>query len=69
MLLILQILCKIAFDTADLHLLAFCILEPDPSKDIELDLSHVISINDVIIVSSNQILFESMLPGFPGAKI
>ena len=30
-------------DTAGLHLLAFHILEPYPSKDIELDLSHVIS--------------------------
>ena len=30
-------------DTAGLHLLTFRILEPYPSKDSELDLSHVIS--------------------------
>ena len=41
----------ISFDTAGLHLLTFRILEPYPSKDIELDLSHII--NDVIIVPSN----------------
>ena len=33
----------VSFDTAVLHLLTFCILEPCPSKDIKLDLSHVIS--------------------------
>ena len=33
----------VAFDTAGLHLLAFNILEPYPPKDIEIDLSHVIS--------------------------
>ena len=33
----------VSFDTASLHLLTFRILEPYPSKDIELDLSHVIS--------------------------
>ena len=33
----------ISFDTAGLHLLTFRILEPYPSKDIELDLSHIIS--------------------------
>ena len=33
----------ISFVTADLYLLTFRILEPYPSKDIELDLSHVIS--------------------------
>ena len=32
-----------SFDTAGLHLLTFRVLEPYPSKDIELDLSHVIS--------------------------
>ena len=32
-----------SFDTAGLILLTFRILEPYPSKDIELDLSHVIS--------------------------
>ena len=33
----------VSFDTADLHLLTFSILDPYPSKDIELDLTHVIS--------------------------
>ena len=33
----------VLFDTAGLYLLTLCILEPYPSKDIELDLSHVIS--------------------------
>ena len=46
----------VSFDTIDLHLLTFCILEPHPSKDIALDLSHVI-------------LFESMLLSFPATKI
>ena len=32
----------VSFDTAGLHLLTFHILEPYPSKDTELDLSHVI---------------------------
>ena len=32
----------VSFDTAGLHLLTFRVLEPYPSKDIELDLSHVI---------------------------
>ena len=33
----------VSFDTAGLHLITFRILEPYPFKDIELDLSHVIS--------------------------
>ena len=33
----------VSFDTASLHLLTFRILEREPTKDIELDLSHVIS--------------------------
>ena len=33
----------VLFDAAGLHLLTFCILEPCPFKDIELDLSHLIS--------------------------
>ena len=33
----------ISFDNAGLHLLTFRILEPYPSKDIELGLSYVIS--------------------------
>ena len=33
----------VSFDTAGLHLLTFCILEPCTSKAIELDFSHVIS--------------------------
>ena len=32
----------VSFDSAGLHRLTFCILEPYSSKDIELDLSHVI---------------------------
>ena len=34
---------KVSFDTAGMHLLPFSILEPYPYKEIELDLSHVIS--------------------------
>ena len=33
----------IPFNIEGLHLLTFRILEPHPAKDIELDLSHVIS--------------------------
>ena len=33
----------VSFDTASLHLFTVHILEPYPSKDIEFDLSHVIS--------------------------
>ena len=33
----------VSYDAAGLYLLSFRILEPYPSKDIELDLSHVIS--------------------------
>ena len=33
----------VSFDTVDLHLFTFRILEPYPSKDNALDLSHVIS--------------------------
>ena len=33
----------VLFDTAGLCLLTFRSLEPYPSKDIELDLSHIIS--------------------------
>ena len=32
----------VSFDTAGLHVLTFLILESYPSKDIELNLSHVI---------------------------
>ena len=59
----------VSFDIADLHLFTFRILEPYPSKDIELDSVMLSHINDIIIVRSNQILFESMLPSFPAAKI
>ena len=42
-----KISCLVArivrFDTVGLHLLTFRVLEPYPSKDIALDLSHVIS--------------------------
>ena len=40
----------VPFDTVGLHLLTFRILEPYPSKDIALDLSHVIQINGIMIV-------------------
>ena len=40
----------VLFDTIGLHLLTFHILEIYPSKDIALDLSHVIQINSIIIV-------------------
>ena len=33
----------VSFDTAGLHLLIFRILEPYLSKDIELDISHIVS--------------------------
>ena len=33
----------VSFDTAGVHLLTLGILEPYSSKDIELDLNHVIS--------------------------
>ena len=33
----------VSFDTADLHVPTFRILEPYPFKDIELNLSHLIS--------------------------
>ena len=38
-----QVARIISFDTAGLHLLAFRVLDPYLSKDIEFDLSHVIS--------------------------
>ena len=47
----------VSFETAGLHLLTFRILESWLSKDIDLE--------DVIIVLSSQVLFESMLPSFP----
>ena len=40
----------VPFDSVDLHLLIFHILEPYPSKDTAFDLSHVIQINGIIIV-------------------
>ena len=40
----------VSFDNVGLHLLTFCILERYLSKDTTLDLSHVISINGIIIV-------------------
>ena len=46
--------CSVArivpFDTVGLNLLTFRILEAYPSKDIALDLSHVIKISGIIIV-------------------
>ena len=55
----------VPYYTAVLHLLTFQVLEPQPSKDIALGLSHI---NGVIIVHFI-VLFESMLLGFPAAKI
>ena len=40
----------VPFDIVGLHLLTLRILEPYPSKDIALDLSHVIQISGIIIV-------------------
>ena len=42
----------VSFDTAGLHLLIFRVLDRYPSN-IELDLSHVSHINEVIVVPSN----------------
>ena len=42
----------VSFYTASLHLLTIRILEPYPSKNIELDLRHISHINDVIKVPS-----------------
>ena len=42
----------VSFHTAGQHILIFRYLEPYPSKDIEVDLSHIISY-DVIILPSN----------------
>ena len=58
----------VSFDTAG-HPLTFRILEPYLSKDIGLDLSHVISHHRRYYSTLNLILFESMLPNFPAAKI
>ena len=55
----------VPYYTAGLHLLTFHILEPYPSKDIALGLSHIISINGVIIVHFKSYLNQS----FPAAKI
>ena len=40
----------VLFDTVGLHQLTFRILEPYPSKDIALNLNHVIQISGIIIV-------------------
>ena len=41
----------VSFDTTDLHLLTFRILQPNqPNKDIELDVSHVISHSLMILL-------------------
>ena len=42
----------VSFDTAGLRLLTCRILEPYPSKDIELELSHVMSHHVIIVLSS-----------------
>ena len=40
----------VPFNIVGLYLLTFRILEPYPSKDIALDLSHIIQVNGIIIV-------------------
>ena len=51
-----KISCLVArivpFNIVGLHLLTFRILEPYPPKDIELDLSHVIQVNGIIILNT-----------------
>ena len=42
---------RVSFDTIGLHLLTFRILDPNSSKDIALDLSHVSHINGIITVA------------------
>ena len=59
----------VSFDTAGLHLSTFRILESYPFKDIGLILVTLSRINNIIIVPSNYVLFEPMLPSFPAAKI
>ena len=59
----------VSFDTAGLHLSTFHILESYSFKDIGLILVTLSRINNIIIVSSNYVLFEPMLPSFPAAKI
>ena len=54
----------VSFDTAGPNLLTYCILEPYPSKDIELDLSSIISHSLRYYSPSNSVPFESMLPTF-----
>ena len=46
----------VSFDTAGLHLLTFCILETNLSKDIQLDFSHV---NPPITSYLNQSFFSN----------
>ena len=59
----------VSFDTAGLHLSTIRILESNPFKDIGLILVTLSRINNIIIVPSNYVLFEPMLPSFPAAKI
>ena len=59
----------VSFDTAGLHLSTFRILESYSFKDIGLILVTLSRINNIIIVPSNYVLFEPMLPSFPAAKI
>ena len=59
----------VSFDTAGLHLSTFRILESYPFKDIGLILVTLSRINNIIIVPSNYVLFEPVLPSFPAAKI
>ena len=59
----------VSFDTAGLHLSTFRILESYSFKDIGLILVTLSRINNIIIVPSNYVLFEPVLPSFPAAKI
>ena len=60
----------VPFDTVGLHLLTFRILEPYPSENIALDLSHVIQINGIAIVHFksylNQYFYVSQLLKYDG---
>ena len=59
----------VSFDTAGLHLSTIRILVSNPFKDIGLISVTLSRINNIIIVPSNYVLFEPVLPSFPAAKI
>ena len=55
-----------SFDTAGLHLLTFCILEPYPSKDIELAwLPNFKKGMAILILALANYLFDIVSPGGP----